>query len=261
MSKFQVITITFNNYDELVATIDSLKNAKGDIDVLVINGGSCEKTREYLEKSKIRNISEKDRGIADAFNKGFKNSIGDYIHILNSGDLLVNQDFYVECQKLFEDDANVNFVYSNIYYQHQDLGQLLIEPNLKALKNMAYGMPFPHPGLVIKKSLLNEMEGFDLSFKIAMDYDFVMRMLDITQAGKYLKQVSVLMDGRGVSSENILNSVKENYHALRKNKKLKGINFAIITWRLMSSMMAEELSAFGFRRFKKIIHKNKLTNK
>lgn len=255
MKKVQVITITFNNYEELISTVESLKPAFGDIELLVINGGSCLQTLQYLERENIKHITEKDSGISDAFNKGLANSTCEYIHILNSGDFLNDPSFYIKCIEMFEKDKEISFIYSNIYYDHKDLGRMLIKPNLKAFKNIAYGMPFPHPGLVIRKNVLDTVIGFDTNLRIAMDYDFVMRMLDNYQHGVYSDTESVLMDGKGISSSNTVNSVKECFSVLQKNQKMDLKNFSIIALRYVRTVMGSKASSIFL---KKIIHKNKV---
>lgn len=73
-----IITITFNNYSELRTTLDSLKDIS-NIESIVVNGGSCEKTREFLKNYPGKSVSEKDNGISDAFNKGLRIASGDAI--------------------------------------------------------------------------------------------------------------------------------------------------------------------------------------
>lgn len=251
LDKIQVITITFNNYEELVNTLNSLSSAKDYIECLVINGGSCVKTKKYLDENHIKNITERDHGIADAFNKGFRNSKEKFVHILNSGDLLLDPFFYQEALKAFGDDNELSYVFSNIYYEHHELGKLLVQPNPKALKQIAHGMPFPHPGLIVKKEVFEKIGGFDTNFKIAMDYDFTMRMLNDFKNGKYINCISVLMDGRGVSSKNTLKSVLENYKALKKNQRLDIQSRIIIVSRVLRAFFSNKL-------VKKIIYKDKL---
>ena len=82
-----VITVTYNNYDDLHRTLHSLKNVDG-IESVVVNGGDCEKSKKLLSNYDGIAISEPDKGISDAFNKGIALANGDNVMFLNSGDVL-----------------------------------------------------------------------------------------------------------------------------------------------------------------------------
>ena len=87
-----VITVTYNNFDDLHRTLHSLEQVDG-IESIVVNGGDCEKTKEYLSNFNGIEISEPDKGISDAFNKGVTLATGDNIMFLNSGDVLLSPEY------------------------------------------------------------------------------------------------------------------------------------------------------------------------
>ena len=84
-----IITVTYNNFDDLYRTLNSLNKVKG-IEKVVVNGGDCLKTKEYLSVFDGIAISEPDKGISDAFNEGVSNANGDNVMFLNSGDILLS---------------------------------------------------------------------------------------------------------------------------------------------------------------------------
>ena len=86
-----IITVTYNNFDDLHCTLDSLKKVEG-IEKIVVNGGDCAKTKEYLSDFDGISISEPDKGISDAFNKGVSRANGDTVMFINSGDVLLSPD-------------------------------------------------------------------------------------------------------------------------------------------------------------------------
>ncbi|MBT3716507.1 MAG: glycosyltransferase, partial [Deltaproteobacteria bacterium] len=90
-----VITVTYNNYYDLHRTLASLENVEG-IENVVINGGDCEKTKKLLYDFKGVVISEPDRGISDAFNKGVIAANGENMMFLNSGDVLLSPEYLKE---------------------------------------------------------------------------------------------------------------------------------------------------------------------
>lgn len=210
-----IVTITFNNFDELKATIDSLSGIS-DIQSIVINGGSCEKTREYLKNYSGIAISEKDDGIADAFNKGLIQVTGDAVMFLNSGDILIDKTYIVEVSQLLRTNPNIGFVHSDILYDDMMLGPIHIKSTSKP-RSLAKGMPYPHQSLIIRKSILDKIGEFDKRFKLVMDYDLVLRMYKLNTEGYHVPRMTVRMDGGGVSSKADYRILNENYVALKKN--------------------------------------------
>ena len=88
-----LITLTFNNYDQLVDTLNSIPKDKS-VESIVVNGGTCQDTFNYLKDYNGKVINEKDDGISDAFNKGILASTGKYIMIMNSGDILLREEIF-----------------------------------------------------------------------------------------------------------------------------------------------------------------------
>ena len=93
-----VITVTYNNYDDLHRTLHSLKNVDG-IESVVVNGGDCNKTKKLLSNYDGIAISEPDKGISDAFNKGVTHATGENVMFLNSGDVLLSPEYLQEAEK------------------------------------------------------------------------------------------------------------------------------------------------------------------
>lgn len=206
-----VVTITYNNFDELV---DTLKSVEGlpNIEVIVINGGQCLKTRNFLASYPCIAINEPDKGIADAFNKGIKHSSGEAIVFLNSGDVLIVSDYYSRAQKIFDLDNNVGYIHSDIVFNDSQVGEILFR---QKFRNIGAGMPFFHQSLIIKKNIFSEVGLFDLSYKYAMDYDFMVRIF--SYKGIYIPKATVKMDGGGISIDKEEESIKECYRSLKNH--------------------------------------------
>ena len=88
MSLLSIVTITFNNYVELLNTVTSVRDLAHS-EHIIINGGKCQKTLAFLNNFWGISVSEPDQGISDAFNKGIKYAKGDAVMLLNSGDILL----------------------------------------------------------------------------------------------------------------------------------------------------------------------------
>lgn len=209
-----VVTITYNNFDELRGTIESIPR-NPEIDHLIINGGSCSKTLEYLNSSSFHHVSEKDKGIADAFNKGISLAKGDYIIFINSGDILIHFDYLLNAQMIFRNNPKIDFIYSSILFNHSTLGEYEYFPGMKI-----GDMPFPHPSLIVKKDIFSQTGPFSMNYKIAMDYEFAYKLKKLNKHGHYYKDGPVVkMDGGGVSSNKGLEGLNERIQIL-KNLKL-----------------------------------------
>jgi glycosyltransferase involved in cell wall biosynthesis len=206
-----VVTLTFNNYRELLKTINSLKGVDS-VESVIVNGGSCIKTKDFLEKNnQYINISESDYGISDAFNKGIKLSSGKYIAFLNSGDIVIDRGYYQFAINYLSNNSHINYIYADIELNHQYMGKQIVRPSDKNGKT-----PFPHPSLIVERSVFDKVDFFDLTLKIAMDYDFMCRLIKGRYKGFYYKKAVVLMDGKGISSNNGLEGVNERILVLRR---------------------------------------------
>ncbi len=196
-----VVTITYNNCSELKSTLDSINRIE-NIESVVINGGSSEDTLELLSKHHGIAVSEKDEGISDAFNKGARYSHGQAVAYLNSGDVLLDREYYLWADRVFTEDPSIGFVYSDIFFTDSIVGQTIMRPRGKLKSDLGKGMPFPHPSMIVRREIIEQIGGFSKDYKIAMDFDFVVRLLIAGHRGVYYPHTTVCMDGGGVSTSN-----------------------------------------------------------
>ncbi|MBE0539753.1 MAG: glycosyltransferase [Ignavibacterium sp.] len=252
-----IITITYNNYDELVKTINSIP--KSDIvESIVINGGRCNKTLEFLRNYSGKSISEKDEGIADAFNKGIKISSGDCIMFLNSGDVLLSPGYLQKANSLLDENTNVAFVHSNIIFCDQLGTELFIKPQMK---NAGRGMPYHHQTMIVRKMVFNEIGFFKKQLKYAMDFDFVVRMEKKNLIGHYINEEAVVkMDGAGISVSREIDSIKECYTILKSEKYFNFKNMVGYSIRYSFYIIRKLLDNSGgksiLKKLKQVKHSN-----
>lgn len=147
------------------------------VEHLVIDGGSNDGTLALLEdlatQGKIKYISEPDKGIYDAMNKGAKLASGEFITFLNSDDFFNNPQGLEEAVKVF--DKGFDYSYAPIVVLDEESGRQSAG-RIKWLR-LLRNMPFPHPGMLVRKSVFEKLGGFDSSFKLVGDYDFILRLL------------------------------------------------------------------------------------
>ncbi len=249
-----VVTITFNNYSELLETIESLKNVK-NIQHVVINGGSCEKTLRFLQSYSGKSISEKDFGISDAFNKGINYSDGDAVMYLNSGDKLVDAAYLDDASEILHKHSEVDFIHANIEFVDTVAGKLILVP-----KDSLPNMPFLHPSMIVRKKVFNSIGGFDLSFKSAMDLDFVYRLIKSQARGFYFNRAVVEMNGSGISSNKPFLGFKEKVRVVKKNRDWSLATLTSLTWSGFKLLVRVLLSGLGFNKIILAYRKNKYLN-
>ena len=224
--KFSIITATRNSEKTIKKTLNSVNSQSyQDIEHIIVDGKSTDQTLKIVDKfgNRVTNlISERDDGIYDALNKGIKIATGDVIAFLHSDDVYANETVIsdiVNCfangtqgvygDLVYTDKADVNKVFR--YWKSCDF--------LPSLLSKGW-MP-PHPTLFLRREVYQKYGAFDISFKIAGDYDFMLRILKDNIAVKYLPQVIYKMRLGGESNrsiKNILDKSKEDLRAMRKNK-------------------------------------------
>jgi GT2 family glycosyltransferase len=227
MIDISIVTITFNNFDELVKTLDSTENV--DCERIVINGGSCQKTNTFLaERKDLISLSERDQGISDAFNKGIQLATKKAIWFLNSGDVCLDKSFITFADKMI---PAFDFVYSPIVFDDPEVGQFIMNPIPD--RPLGLGIPYLHPGFIVSSRVFREVGLFDLNFKLAMDYELMCRMQKHEYKGQLFTVPSVLMDGSGVSKQKPFKGHIELGRALRKNSLLRGKNLFCYGYRTL----------------------------
>ena len=175
-----IILSVFNGSRFLNNTINSIINQSyNDLELVIIDGASTDNTIEIIksfDSSKIKWISEPDKGISDAFNKGIKLATGDYINFQGDGDGFINDNSICE---LF---SNINIkekpiVCGNI--QRIDVnGNILYKTKIKKRfdkKSLLFKMSLPHQGLFVPKEFFSKYGEFDLHNTFCMDYELLLR--------------------------------------------------------------------------------------
>ena len=198
-----IITATCNNYEELVATLSSVPSQEGQ-ESIVINGGSCERTRDLLKSHPGQSISEPDQGIADAFNKGLRLAKGEAVMFLNSGDVLIDPEYPARALVALRTHPEVDFVHADEVFGDELIGDFVMKPlrsGAEKSPSIGRGMPYRHQTMVVRKRVYDEIGGFNLRYKTSMDYDWVCRWEKSGGTAMYLSGPPVVrMDGRGVSA-------------------------------------------------------------
>lgn len=227
--KVSIITATYNSAHGIEACLESiLTQDYKNIECLIIDGQSKDNTLDLVSKKQkmhpcIKVVSEADKGIYDALNKGIALASGDLIGFVHSDDLLASPTVLTEIvNKLVSEQ--LDGVYGNLEYVNKEDTTKVVRFwkschfNQKLLRQ---GWMPAHPTLFLKKAVYHKHGYFNLNYKIAADYDFMLRVLkDSNLNYGYLPYVITKMRVGGVSNrslKNIITKSKEDYNVLLNN--------------------------------------------
>lgn len=214
--KVTIITPTYNSIKFLKNNLLSVANQSyNQIEHIIIDNCSIDGTVELAKcfghVSKI--ISEKDKGIFNAMNKGISNATGDIIGILNSDDYLANENTIATIVSEFEANK-ADAVYGNLIYlknnDPQKIQRVWIAGGYEC-KLFFTGWMFPHPTFYVKREVYDKFGKFDESFKYAADYELILRFaLKYKLTISPIRDVLVYMLAGGNSNKDIATRIKVN---------------------------------------------------
>lgn len=175
--KITIVTVTYNCVGSLLDTMDSiLSQTYPDVEYILIDGGSTDGTVDLIKKQERRIaywVSEPDKGIFDAMNKGIKQATGDWINFMNAGDRLASPQVLEEIFSR-EIDSSVGCVFGQTQNVAPDGKKMHKDKNTPFYLNPSHfrGMGFNHQSAFVRTDLARRFP-FDLSFKVAADYQMV----------------------------------------------------------------------------------------
>ena len=226
--KVSVITATYNSSKTVLDTLKSLNEQTYlDIEYIIIDGGSSDNTVSVIEEHcpQVASIvSEPDKGIYDALNKGISAATGDVVGFLHSDDLLAYPDAIKELVETLQREKT-QAVYADLEYVSKDDTSKIIRKWTSGAferQKLRSGWMPPHPTFFMKRDLYIKHGMFDLDLKIAADYDSLLRYLwSNNVTASYLPKVVTKMRVGGASNRNLANIIektKEDIQALKNNQ-------------------------------------------
>lgn len=228
--KISIITVCYNSEDTIKETIISVMNQSyKNIEYIIIDGNSTDNTKTIIEKylrkfREIKFISEKDKGIYDAMNKGINISSGDYIFFLNSGDRFYKDDV-IEKIFLNEDMINYDVIYGNSMDIYKNK---VVERKYNDKINNRYfirGNGVCHQVIFARRSTFDKNK-FDLKYKICADKNWLVKSYKNGYKFKYIDMIISFYDRNGISSSIEATEIikKETKSILINNYKILGLS-------------------------------------
>ena len=209
--KISIITVAFNSGLTIKDTFDSIRSQDYDnIEYIVIDGNSSDETVDLIKSNEDiihKWISENDKGIYDAMNKGISLATGDIVGILNSDDVYFEPQSISLVMNEFLNKEN-DIVYGNINYVSKDLSNIIRKWRSSKYKlgRFKYGWHPPHPSFFVKKNLYTKYGTYDLDLSVAADFDVMLRFLEKHKAkSKFIDRVITKMRIGGESNRSIKN--------------------------------------------------------
>jgi glycosyltransferase len=222
--KISVVTTSFNSAAFIERNIQSVnEQTHPDLEQIFIDNVSTDGTLELIGSKSSRSkhvLSEKDRGISDAFNQGIRVARGEIIALLNSDDAFYSSDSLARVHEAFANDPTLEFVFGDMLFIDPEYGTNVRRPLLCPVTE---AMPYNHPAFFVRKSFYEKLGLFDESFRYAMDFELITRMYESpTQVRLKGAQIHgeplAIMYAGGASYQHELRSLDEVAAALRKAK-------------------------------------------
>ena len=223
--KISIITVCYNSEKTIINTLDSLASqVDQNIEHIIVDGASTDSTLNIVKKFShvAKLISEPDKGIYDAMNKGIKLASGDVIGTLNADDFYIDDLVLSEVAKVFEDES-VGACFADLVYVSQNDTNKIV----RYWKSQDYvtglfksGWMPAHPTFFARKNVYEKYGLFDLSYKIAADFELLFRLIEQNKIKtKYIPKVIVKMRLGGTTNKSLSNVIAQNKEIITILKK------------------------------------------
>ena len=208
---FSVVTVCYNAVENIEKTICSvITQTSKSFEYIIIDGGSTDGTNDIINRYKgylNYYISESDRGIYDAMNKGIGASKGEYVIFINAGDVFSHSHILDEVNnQILSESLTCDLIYGDVIYKYAFGEKSVPSQDLRKIK---YDMVFSHQSTFAKTEILKK-RNFDLKYRLAADYDFLLWAYVNSFSFRHINlPVSVIDASKGATYGNFEKSRKE----------------------------------------------------
>lgn len=229
--KVSIITTSYNSVRTLRDTMDSvLRQTYTDYEYIVVDGASKDGTvdliREYepLFGERLRWVSEPDRGIYDAMNKGIAMATGDVVGLLNSDDFYTSDDILATIAHAFSLPDAPDAIYGDVHYVDEaDTTKVVryYSSQKFASERMLMGYMPAHPSFYVRRECYEKYGAFDTSYRVAADFENLLRLIYVNKINlRYIAKDFVTMRMGGASSSGLSSYrriISDHFRAYSKN--------------------------------------------
>lgn len=237
--RLSIVTATYNSAKTVRDTFDSvLSQTYTDYEYLVVDGESKDSTLDIIKEyeprfeGRMKWKSEKDKGIYDAMNKGFKWAQGDILMLINSDDLFARPDALQLVVNEFEKHLDTDCLYADLFYVSADNTD-----NIVRVWKTGDQRPFrkgwlpAHPTFYVKRKVYEKYGYFNLDYPLAADFELMLRFVEKHHIKlHYLPEHLVKMRLGGATSKNLKNIIRQNKECVRafKENGLESSSFYVV---------------------------------
>lgn len=228
--KISIVTATYNSSSTLRDTFESvLEQTYKDIEYIVVDGASKDNTLDIIKEyepafnGRMRYISEPDKGIYDAMNKGIAMATGEVVGILNSDDYYTSDDILSLVANAME-NKNIDAVYGDIHFVNNDNREKCVRyysSHIFSRPLMRFGIMPAHPSFYCRRRVYEKYGTFNTLYHIAADFENLVRLIyKYRIKTKYIKRDFVTMRTGGASTDGLRSRwliLREQLVALRRN--------------------------------------------
>lgn len=224
--KISIITVCYNSADTVRDTIESvLSQSYSDIEYIVVDGMSTDSTLEIINEYRDRIstvVSEPDRGIYDAMNKGIKLASGDFVGILNSDDIFYSADSIRELVEFLTRNPDCAAVYSDLVFVDRERTDTVTRKysskNFSVWK-IKFGFMVPHPTFYARRELFDRLGFYKLGYRVSADFELMARFLLSGIDARRNPVTMVKMREGGISTTGTWSRVHQNMEIVRACKE------------------------------------------
>ncbi len=235
--KVSIITAVRNGAETLRGCIESVKKQTLPVEHIIIDGASTDGTFDIIAQyrsSIAKVISEPDKGIYDALNKGIRLASGDVVGILHGDDFYAHDKVLESVVKVFE-VQNVDSCYGNLLYVYKnDIDKVIRYWKASEYRHgkFKYGWMPPHPTFFVRREIYEKYGYFNTDFRIAADYELMLRFLEKHRISThYIPEVLIKMRLGGASNRSLRNmwiKSSEDYKAWKVNDLKGGLHIIFL---------------------------------
>jgi glycosyltransferase involved in cell wall biosynthesis len=218
--RISVVTVCYNSVSTIEQTLVSVaRQTHPDVEHIVIDGGSTDGTLDVLERHRAGLavvVSEPDRGLYDAMNKGWSRATGEVVGFLNADDSYASTDVLAAIATAFE-ESGTDAVYGDLELVDR-AGNVVRVWRSGPFRRLKYhlGWMTPHPATYVRKTLFERYGGFTLGLSISADYELMLRFFFRHRASvQYLEKNLVRMTAGGASNRSLSNIARANWQVFR----------------------------------------------